>query len=475
MRLLHKNRLTAAVALATSIAIGVGMGACSKALPDNVASEKTILGSITINTTATLPLLIGKDSLLPVTITPQQPSNARLTWASNDISVATVDTAGRVKAVAAGSAVITATSADGGARTASITVKAITTLVNIASITIGSTATSIFQGDTLHLTGVITPADATYTTLTWSSSDTTIAKVSQTGVLTTSAKGNVTITAVAIDGSNVKGTLALEVKEVIPVTAIAVNNTFAESMAVGEKRAISLTLSPANASAHDLTYTSGNTAVATVSSDGIVTAVTAGSAVITITTKNGNGVTATLSVTVEEGKINDVFTGTTTPWILVSSSSYPGSSYKLQNGIFYGTMGVNGSATYRGDFQRTGGITVYPGKYPIIAFKFTKPVGTAGNLIMDTNLGSYLNGNNKFTTITGKDGVQVQYANFATGTFGSSATTLSTSTGTTLTTFQIKIADFKFTADQLAAGNNTYQVYWVKSFKSVDELTAYIN
>lgn len=467
------KKIIVAVLLPIIAMAGLLIG-CRKELKNQVAEERTILNTITINTTTTLPLLIGKDSLLPVSLGPEGATNAKLAWSSNDLSVATVDSTGRVKALTEGTAVITATSTDGGARTASVTLKAITQVVYITAVTINATSTTIYEGDTLNLSAVLTPANATYTTIKWSSSDTSIAQVSATGELTTKNNGTVTITAAAIDGSNAKGILTLVVKELIPVTGITVNNTFADSMAVGEKRALSLVLTPANASVQDLTYSSSNTAVATVSFDGIVTAVAAGDAVITIITKNGNGVKATVAVSVAEGKINDLYTGTT-PWILVANSSYPGGSYKLENGIFYGTMGVNASSVYRGDFQRVGGITVHAGKYPIIAFKMNRPTGTAGNLVLDTNNGSYLNGNNKMTTVTGKDGIQVQYADFASGTFGSGLVKLSTTAATTLTTFQIKIADFKFTADQLAAGNNIYKVYWVKSFKSVNELTAYIN
>lgn len=473
MQLLTIYKRTLAALLSVAGIAGLFTG-CAKTLSNQIAEEKTILNSITINTTATLPLLIGRDSLLPVTIAPTGASNTTLSWSSNDISVAKVDSAGRVTALAEGTAVITATSTDGGVRTASVTIKAITKINYITAISITASGTSIYEGDTLNLSAVITPTDATYTTLQWSSSDTAIARVTANGQLTATAKGTVTITAASTDGSNTKATLSIEVKELVPVTGITVNNTFSDAMAVSEKRAISLVLTPANASAQDLTYSSGNAAVATVSSDGTVTAVAAGNAVITITTKNGNGVTATVAVTVDEGKISDVFTGSS-PWILVANSSYPGSSYKLDSGYFYGTMGVNTSSVYRGDFQRVGGITVHAGKYPIIAFKMNRPTSTAGNFVLDTNNGSYLNGNNKMTTITGKDGVQVQYADFAGGSFGSGQVKLSTTAATTLTTFQIKIADFKFTADQLTAGNNIYKVYWIKSFKSVSELTTYIN
>lgn len=134
------------------------------------------------------------------------------------------------------------------------------------------------------------------------------------------------------------------------------------------------------------------------------------------------------------------------------------------------------SGKYRGDFQRKGGATVDAGSYPIIAFKMLRPAGAAGgaNVTFDTNLGSFGNGSNKFSTLTASDGTTVYYYNIATGTFGAS-TALSTTATTTLTTFQLKVADLVLTSDEVAAGKNIYYVDWVKSFKSLSDLQAYID
>jgi hypothetical protein len=178
-------------------------------------------------------------------------------------------------------------------------------------------------------------------------------------------------------------------------------------------------------------------------------------------------VKGTVKVTVEEGKINDVF---------ISSSAWRAATANsvgvIANNRFKVTMATG--AKYRGDFQRTAGATVHAGNYPIIAFKFNRPLSDAGNIIFDTNNGSYLNGNNKLTMLTAKDGVSVHYADLSTGTFGASALKLSTTASTKLSIFQLKVADFVITPAQLALGGNTYEVYWVKSFKTVAELEAYI-
>ncbi|HTN19736.1 MAG TPA: DUF4979 domain-containing protein [Pelobium sp.] len=441
---------------------------CEDSMVEQIATKRILVSQLQIKTTPELPLLVGKDSLLNFTASPDAPTNGELIWKSDNEAVATVTQDGKISAVSVGTAVVSVSSTDGGARSASVTVKVIDHIDFISDITLGVSSHEIFEGETLTVTPTITPANATYKTLKWTSSNPAIAKVSENGVVTGISKGNVVITASATDGSGKSKSANITVKEVIPVTDISITTVASETLAIGETFPVSYNLVPSNATVQSLIWTSNNAAVATVSDAGVVTGIADGQATISVTAKNNSSIKSSITVVVEAGKINDTFNGTSTVWKTATS----GSSFVLANGLFNATMAVQSAGPpikYRGDFQRTGGAILHAGKYPIIAFKFNRPNGT-GNVIFDTNNGSYLNGNNKLTTITGKDGIQVHYADLSTGTFGGSAVKLSTTTATTLTTFQLKIADFV-----LATGDNHYEVYWVKSFKSLTELEAYIN
>lgn len=449
---------------------------CKDSELDQIATERLILNTLQINTTAELPLLAGTDSLLSITYTPAEPSNAKLVWKSDNEDIATVSEDGKVHAVKIGNAVISVSSTDGGGRTASITVQVIDHIDYIAGISLSARVNEIYQSDTVTVKATITPANATYKTLKWTSSDPAIATVSEAGLVTGIAKGNATITAAATDGSGKSQSIALTIKEVIPATDVAITTVISETLAIGQQVPVSVALTPSNATAQSLQWASNNEAVATVSAAGLITAVADGQATITVSAKNNPDIKASITVVVEAGKINDTFLGTSTPWKAVTANS----TGIISNGKFLVTMynadnPPTAASKFRGDFQRTGGAIVHAGNYPIIAFKFNRPAGT-GNVIFDTNNGSYLNGNNKLTTIVGKDGVQVHYADLGVGTFGANAVKLSTTQATTLTTFQLKIADFVFTDVQRAVANyNRYEVYWVKSFKTVADLEAYIN
>ncbi len=160
-------------------------------------------------------------------------------------------------------------------------------------ITLRSSAISIKPGYSYSLAPAVAPADTTNPKLTFTSSDPNVATVSSSGKVTGVDAGTAVITAAATDGSNVTATCKGTVAN--PVTGVKLDKATA-NLAVGKKLTLKATVSPADAN-KAVTWTSSNTAVATVSTAGVVTAKKAGSATITATTKDGNK-KATCKVTV---------------------------------------------------------------------------------------------------------------------------------------------------------------------------------
>lgn len=438
---------------------------------NNVAQEATVTSGVTINATDTLSLLEGKDSTLSFSVVPDSISNPGLKWSTSDSTIATVKN-GVISAKSVGYATITAIPIDGSAAAAAIVVSVIDHVTEVTSINFTNVTgdTSLYQGDAFTITTGVLPANATYRTLTWSSSDPAVATVSSSGTIKGITTGTATITATATDGSNVAKAIKITVLQLVEAQSLSVTSASPDTIGPGQNFQVMYNVTPSNATLSRLVWSSNNTAVATVSSTGLVSGIAAGTARITVTSQDNATVTGYIDIVVVAGKIDDEFTTLLTPWITSTS----GATVAIQNGKFVVTMVLTGGK-YRGDFQRKGGATVDAGSYPVIAFKMLRPAGAAGgaNVTFDTNLGSFGNGANKFTTLTAGDGTTVYYYNIATGTFGS-GTTLSTTTATTLTTFQLKVADLVLTSDEVAAGKNIYYVDWVKSFKSVNELQAYI-
>ena len=138
---------------------------------------------------------------LTAIIAPVDATNQNVTWSSSDEDVAEVNADGVVTAVSEGTATITVTTVEGNFRaTAAVTVTL--TPISVESVTIAgcNAATSLAVDSIRLLTAVITPANATNTTVTWSSSDPDIATVDENGVVTAHAIGTATITVTTADG-----------------------------------------------------------------------------------------------------------------------------------------------------------------------------------------------------------------------------------------------------------------------------------
>ena len=138
-------------------------------------------------------IFAGTSITLTATIAPANASIQGLIWKSNNNAAVIVDQNGKVTGVAPGSANITVTTVD-GCKTATCTITVAATPVT--SISLDKTSASLKAGETVTLTATVKPDDATDKTVTWTTSDATVATVSN-GVVTAKKVGTATITAKA--------------------------------------------------------------------------------------------------------------------------------------------------------------------------------------------------------------------------------------------------------------------------------------
>ena len=242
--------------------------------------------SVTLNK-LNLSLTEGAAETLTATIAPTNATDKTLTWQSSNTAIATVDKDGKVTAVKAGTANITATSKNGKKATCAVTVKAKKpVVVEVTSVTLNKTALSLTEGDSETLTATIAPTNATDKTLTWASDNTAVATVAN-GKVTAIKAGTANITATSKNGK--KATCAVTVKakkpDVVEVTSVTLSET-AFSMIVGESKAVTATVAPEKATDKTVTWQSSNETAASVA-DGNVKALKVGKTTITATSKNG--------------------------------------------------------------------------------------------------------------------------------------------------------------------------------------------
>ena len=263
--------------------------ACGILVKEGASSTVKVTG-VTVSPTS-VSLAKGGTKTLTATVKPDNATNKAVTWSSSNTSVATVSSSGKVTAVADGSATITVKTKDGGyTATCKVTVKS---NVKVTGVTLDKTTLKIKKGGAKILTPTITPSNATNKEVTWSSSNKDVAGVNSSGKVSAYAPGTATITCKTKDGGY---TATCKVTVYIAVTGVTVSPTTA-TLGVGDTKTIKATVKPSDATTKTVTWKSSKTSVATVSSSGKVTAVAAGTATITATTKDG-AFTATCKVTV---------------------------------------------------------------------------------------------------------------------------------------------------------------------------------
>ena len=176
-------------AVITAIFVGEKTAEC------NLTVIKPILvENITLNSTA-VSLDVGKSYNLSATVFPLDAADKMIFWKSSDSSVASVDNSGKVTANAVGSADIIATSSNGVSAVCKVNV-----CIPANSITLSQTSAILTKGDKLQLTASILPKNTTDKTITWKSSDSSVASVDKSGKVTANAAGTANITASTANG-----------------------------------------------------------------------------------------------------------------------------------------------------------------------------------------------------------------------------------------------------------------------------------
>lgn len=168
-------------------------------------------------------------------------------------------------------------------------------IVPVASIDM-QTSLDLILGRTATLHATISPSNATYKGITWSSSDESIATVDAAGKVTVVSMGNATITAYSADAST---TASCEVAVYQLAQSITLDKTELE-MCVGDAPVtLTATVLPDEYTMKNLTWSSAYPSIATVDSDGKITAVSKGSTKITVKANDGSNVSAACMVTVK--------------------------------------------------------------------------------------------------------------------------------------------------------------------------------
>lgn len=171
--------------------------------------------------------------------------------------------------------------------------------INAEILELNKTELSLKKGKTEKLTAVITPADASDKSVTWSSSDNSVATVDNTGLVKAVKVGKAVITAKTSNGLTAQCIVKVE----FPVTSFTVSPAKTKTLDIDGTFTFKSKIYPANADNKTLLYSSSNEDVAVVDENGTVTAISAGTAKIMITAQSNPSKTRTVTVKVRPDKV----------------------------------------------------------------------------------------------------------------------------------------------------------------------------
>lgn len=247
------------------------------------AVENVPLDSLAISGGDVADLLIGETTQLTAVFTPSNTGQRNVKWESDDEGIATVNSNGLVTCIGAGEATITLSSVDN----VEISITKKITCVSSRPIT-GITITGNVNGvvnDTIQLLTVLTPSNTTQTDIIWSTSDNSLADVNQEGLVSLKAEGVVDIRATSAFLESIFDEHKISIMaEAVPIISITVNGK--TPLEVGSNAQFTVVYNPTNTTERGIVWTSSNNSVATVDSNGLVTAVGVGNATITASSIN---------------------------------------------------------------------------------------------------------------------------------------------------------------------------------------------
>ncbi len=456
------------------------------------------------NGTNVLPLLKGEEVQLGYTILPENITFNEVAWSSSDENVATVDENGKVKAVNGNGSTYSIVQVSpsvfftGSGIYSTLKVMVSDELVQAENISLSSEADQVYMGESMQLHYTIFPENTTYKTVRWSSSNESVATVDENGVVTAHVidanTETVTITASALDGSQVYADKQLKIMKIVQPEDVVIDQNYSIEQnylwAITDKTVkLSYTTTPSDCTTSLIQWTSSNEEIATVS-QGVVTFNqngVFGDVTITATCPE-TGKTSSINLRLEEGLVRELFhdENNYTWYNAKQSNSGTESSHVWHDGYVTVTTYTQSATKQRGDFKCWSPKTwLHAGKYPIFAIrmedvadKYKDEGVTARNINLDAsgtcggaNFSGNLGGsNNKYKyNYKCSDGSRVFVYDLSSQSWANGGL-LPTTSVAEFTTLQFKYADIATIDHQIQ-----YNVYWVQTFKSMDDLKAYLD
>lgn len=301
----------------------------SLTFPVRLTNQKTLITNLSLSASSN-QINTSKGSLqINANILPANASLLQLVWKVDNPSIAQVSQLGLLTAYANGTVTVTAKTLDGSNLIATYTVNisnqsGITTAISL-NTNLGSNAINTPNG-TLQMIASITPSS---TAVRWSVSDTTIASIDQNGLVIAKRNGNVTVTIMALDGSNVQSSYTIVISnQRVNVTAITLSSETGNYQlnTNGGTLRMFATISPANAYDASVTWSvRAGSGWATISNTGVITPIHNGTIFVRATSNYNPDVYAEQIVSIS-------YQSTSAPSITSLTLTAPSTNINVDNG-----------------------------------------------------------------------------------------------------------------------------------------------
>lgn len=266
-----------------------------------IDEESNILAEgISLNVTSK-NLNVNQTFKLTATITPDLVTNKNVNWYSTNTNIVTVDSDGLITAVSDGNAKITATTVDGSNLSTSCDV--VVTSIPATSISLNKSSLNLDVNETYQLVASVYPSNTTNKAVTWSTSNSAVAIVSNQGLVTPVAPGTTTINATTTDGTNLSASCQITIIKRVKSISLNVSDL---TLIIPEKAQIVASVNPNDATNPILNWSSSKSSVATVDENGVVTPIAVGTTIIKVATTDGSNLSASCSVTVIKQYISSI-------------------------------------------------------------------------------------------------------------------------------------------------------------------------
>jgi uncharacterized protein YjdB len=271
-----------------------------------------------------LTLILGTKDKLTVAFEPTNTTNQKITWSTSNALVVKVDQQGNIEATGVGAANILAITEDG---ITSAVCKISVGLPGLTGLTIDKKDVQLYPGGDIQYAAITNPPNAQPEEMIWSSSDVTVASVSSSGLAKALKAGKTTIKV-----SNKAGTISASTElTVLPnkVSSISLNKTIV-GLLVGGTETLTTSVLPTNADNKNIVWNNSNNTVISVDNTGKITALSLGTAVVSVTPADGSSAVAHCTVVVST--IDKLVKIAAKPNSLVFSGT--GNSSRLSTGIY---------------------------------------------------------------------------------------------------------------------------------------------